>query len=276
MSALSGAVRAGFIFQRMTERYALADLAARRWDDDALVEGDREDVANLAGLLARVRFAWSCFTSVFTFSESDFRTGLIRREPWAKAMRWLTSLEDMVRGVLLMMALAMPATAAMAKRPSRMRMRAPAAPCVPETPLEPSPAAASEPEHPCDYPNVSLSVVSWLIAPEASGPKAARANAARGWRLANRWHRIRGLVCRTEALLRILNDPAPFAQRVARRLQGMNRPLRFPHYPPPREAPLVGRNGGFPEPRPPTPYRDILAPLWTYLAGVVSAREQPG
>ncbi|MEP7210075.1 MAG: hypothetical protein ABI740_04495 [Alphaproteobacteria bacterium] len=243
----------------MTERYALADLNQRRWDDDAPIEGDRENIADAIGLLARVRFAWGAFISVFLFSELESRTGLIRRDPWAKASRGLKAIEDMARGLLLMMALALPA-------PPK---RSPVAP-------KPKPKAAPQaPHEPAKHPQTSLSVVTWLAASTNRRSKGAPAAGARRRRLANRWHRMRGLVCRSEALLRILNDPAPFARRVARRLDGLNRPLALPEYtpPPPR---LLRRNEQLQEMKPGNPYRFILAPLWAHCADLVAARESPG
>lgn len=255
----------------MTDRYALADLNDCRWDEDAPVEGDREDVTNPAGLLANIRYAFSGFVSVFLFSEQDANTGLVRREPWEKASRWLKSVEDMARGLLLMMALALPAPLKAPPKSSSGVAPAPTPKPDPVPPPEPAP-------EPPKYPKTSLSVVSWLLAPagKRSGDKSAATTGAVRWRLANRWHRLRGLVCRTDALLRILNDPAPFAQRVARRLDGLNQPLRFPEYKPPPPPRLLKRNEQLQDIVPGNPYRFILAPLWAHLAGICAARESPG
>jgi hypothetical protein len=242
----------------MTERYALIDLNERRWDDDAPVEGDREDITNAVGVLARVRYAWGGFVSVFLFSEFELSTGLVRRDPWAKASRWLKAVEDMARGLLLMMALALPTP------PKRLAV----------APKSKPKLASQAPCEPAKFPRTSLSVVTWLAAPTSHRGKGAPA--ARGWRLANRWHRMRGLVCRTEALLRILNNPAPFARRVARRLDGLNRPLAFPEYRPPQPPRLLRRNEQVQDMRPGNPYRFILAPLWAHCADLVAARESPG
>ncbi|MBI1361842.1 MAG: hypothetical protein GC155_16320 [Alphaproteobacteria bacterium] len=249
----------------MTHDYALADLTDRRWDGEAPLEGDPDSVTDAAVLLARVRHAWSSFVSLFLVSGSEARSGYVRRDPWRRAARWLRSIEDMARGLLLVMALAAPGSP---PSPSRAATAAPQ----PHSARKPD---ARPPRRRLATVRTYLSVVAWLAPPSGDAGEGAPA-AASAPRLEDRWHTLRGLALRMEAVLRVLNDPAPFARRVAQRLDGASHPLACPDYPPPPAVRDDGRNHPASAPPPAHPYRPILAPLWAHCAGLVAARERPG
>ncbi|MEP7210395.1 MAG: hypothetical protein ABI740_06125 [Alphaproteobacteria bacterium] len=238
-----------------------------KWDPDCIrtLENPEADLST-AMLLNVGRGAWDSFVMVFG-DVADLAAGdRIERRKAKMLQTWIAALEKIVRCLLLMMAfeLALPRSPGPAPTPPVLQTRS-------AKPDNRDDDGDDADDAPSDAP---IDLDAWRVSLPMLYVRHDFIDVADDWTWveptpALRDSRVRdglfgtsNVAQRAEAVLRILNDPGPYAQRLALRLSKLWAPLEFP--PPPRVRYLKPISIDHdPEPAPPPrpgPYDRWLKP----------------
>jgi hypothetical protein len=210
-----------------------------RWDPDSIVTSDTpEEDMSTPMMLNVARAAWVSFVWVFG-DALDLATGDgVARDQVSLLQTWIIALEKIARGLLLMMAFAIapPPKPDPAPKPRVLETRTIRTPGDEDVQAdeEARGAQARLARANPDAWHVSLAMFSsrqdfWDVADDwvwIAPAVRLGARAPRGQR-----YDTFGIARRAEAVLRIFNDPEPFAQRLALRLSRLWAPLTFPEPP---------------------------------------------
>jgi hypothetical protein len=227
-----------------------------------------------ATMLSLGRRVWENFVLVFG-DIADLAGQRIDRQRDAVLQTWIASLERIVRCLLLMMAfeLALPRNPKPAPAPPVLQTRSVAAPDAS------GPDASGDDDAGADIDaddDAACDPDLWCVSLPILVTRYDLIDVADDWRWVEPAPRVRGLndgpgdgLCssasvarRAEAVLRILNDPEPYARRLALRLSQLWAPLAFPPPPPVRWLKPASIDHD-PEPAPPPragPYDRWIAP----------------
>lgn len=225
-----------------------------KWDPDSVyTSDDPETDLSIPMMLNIGRGAWDGFVMVFG-DVADLAVGRIERRKQAALHTWISSLERIVRCLLLMMAfeLALPRNPGPAPAPPVLQTRR-----VRERDDEEEDDGDDEPPG-----DARIDPDLWRVSAPILHVPYDLIDVADDWVWVAPLPRVRGLCLRdglystsnvarrAEAVLRILNDPEPYARRLALRLSKLWAPLEFPPPPPVRYLKPIGFEYD-PEPAPP-------------------------